>query len=151
MYDSYMSDNKGQDDNEDPQYYQTAKGKKVLKKIAAFCSQVHMPCIVAEPMELLPNNKKTKYQVILNVTQETFKRLMEETNDYKKAQQLLILMRSAFQGSFKYIIEKEERYILLDNTLDLYRFGCGRDLVGSNLGVGCVRDGFKPLDTWTVI
>ncbi|KAJ9056584.1 hypothetical protein DSO57_1031527 [Entomophthora muscae] len=50
---------------------------------------------------------------------------------------LLPLMRSAFWGSFKYGIEKEEN--------------CGRDLVGSNLGVSHVREEFEPLDTWTVM
>ncbi|KAJ9077030.1 hypothetical protein DSO57_1020549 [Entomophthora muscae] len=31
------------------------------------------------------------------------------------------------------------------------RLDCGRDLVGSNLEVGHVRDGVELLDTWTVM
>ncbi|KAJ9073609.1 hypothetical protein DSO57_1014386 [Entomophthora muscae] len=51
----------------------------------------------------------------------------------------ITLDKERLWGSFKYGIKKEEK-------LD-----CGRDLVGVNLGVGHVRDGFKPLDTWTVM
>ncbi|KAJ9088874.1 hypothetical protein DSO57_1018709 [Entomophthora muscae] len=49
----------------------------------------------------------------------------------------ILVIRSAFWGSFKYGIGEN--------------LGCGGDLVGLNLGVGHVRDTFEPLDTWIVM
>ncbi|KAJ9072910.1 hypothetical protein DSO57_1022239 [Entomophthora muscae] len=66
-YEPYMSDGKGKDNDKEPKFYQTTDGQKVLKKVAAFYSQVPMPCVVAEPAELLPSTKKPKYHIISNV------------------------------------------------------------------------------------
>ncbi|KAJ9070428.1 hypothetical protein DSO57_1008168 [Entomophthora muscae] len=64
-----------------PEYFQTTGGNQGLKKVSAFLSQVPMPCVMAEPVELLTNAKKAKYNVIPKSTCETFMRLMEDTPD----------------------------------------------------------------------
>ncbi|KAJ9073821.1 hypothetical protein DSO57_1012356 [Entomophthora muscae] len=79
-----------------PQYLQAIKGQTVLKKVAEFYSQVPMPCVVNEPLELFPKAKKPKYHVIPDATHETYVRLMEERPDYKKAAAIVrILEKSA--------------------------------------------------------
>ncbi|KAJ9067732.1 hypothetical protein DSO57_1036157 [Entomophthora muscae] len=84
-YKIYVSDSKGADKDKLPHYFQPVKRQKVLKKDAAFYSQVPMPCVVAEPVKLLSNTKNAKYHVIPAATRETFMRLMEDTTDYRKA------------------------------------------------------------------
>ncbi|KAJ9080378.1 hypothetical protein DSO57_1025688 [Entomophthora muscae] len=66
-------------------------GKQVLKKVSAFYSKVPMPCVVAEPVELLPNSKKPKYHIILNTTCRTFIRLFKETQDYKNTAAIVVI------------------------------------------------------------
>ncbi|KAJ9081345.1 hypothetical protein DSO57_1015628 [Entomophthora muscae] len=82
---NYVSDNKGEDEDKETQFYQTVDEKQVLKKIAAFYSKVPMSCDVAESMEFFPKAKKPKYHIIPDATWEAFSRLMKETTDYKKA------------------------------------------------------------------
>ncbi|KAJ9085664.1 hypothetical protein DSO57_1011813 [Entomophthora muscae] len=75
-YKPYVSAYKGQDDNKQPQYFQTTDCKQVLKKVAEFYNK---------PTESVPASKKPKYHVIPDATHKTFNILMEETPDYKKA------------------------------------------------------------------
>ncbi|KAJ9062006.1 hypothetical protein DSO57_1015244 [Entomophthora muscae] len=84
-YKPYVSDSKGGDKDKPPQYFQTTKGQKVLKKVAVFYSQVPMPCVVPNPNESIPTAKKAKYHIIPDATWETLMILMEETTDYRKA------------------------------------------------------------------
>ncbi|KAJ9058810.1 hypothetical protein DSO57_1008340 [Entomophthora muscae] len=121
MYKPYVSDNKGQDDNKQPQYFKNTDEQKVLKKVAEFYRQVSMPCVVAEPVESLSNAKKAKHHIIPNSTRETFKRLMKETNAYKKAAAIIgILEKSAHRLHTAYLkmgyvlfLEKSKRKPIL--------------------------------------
>ncbi|KAJ9063726.1 hypothetical protein DSO57_1037924 [Entomophthora muscae] len=98
MYKPYMSDNKGQDADKKPQYFQTTGGQQALEKVTVFYNNVPMPCVVAEPVELFPNAKKPKYLIISDAIHEAFLRLMEETTDYKKAAHIVrILEKSALR------------------------------------------------------
>ena len=80
-----MSDGEGQDDNEEPQYYQAVKGQQVLKKITALYSQVSLKCVLKEPNELLPASKKLKNTVIPDSNHEIIVKLITDTCGYRKA------------------------------------------------------------------
>ncbi|KAJ9065892.1 hypothetical protein DSO57_1015125 [Entomophthora muscae] len=90
-YKPYMSDNKGEGDNKEPQSFQTTKGEKVLKKFAVFCSQVPMPCVVPKSNESIPTAKNSKYHVIPNATYVIFARLMKEKKTSRRPQQSLFM------------------------------------------------------------
>ncbi|KAJ9088565.1 hypothetical protein DSO57_1021836 [Entomophthora muscae] len=67
IYKPYMSYNKDQDNNNQPQYFQTTDGQKVLKKVVVFYSQVPIPYVMKELNELLSTTKKPKYHIFVNV------------------------------------------------------------------------------------
>ncbi|KAJ9054979.1 hypothetical protein DSO57_1008865 [Entomophthora muscae] len=97
----FSDNNKEQDDNKQPQYYQTTDGQQVLKKIAVFNIKVSMPCVVAKSVELLPNTKNPKYHIITEATHKSFKRLMEEKTEYKKAAAIVVIWKNLPIGSEK--------------------------------------------------
>ncbi|KAJ9086127.1 hypothetical protein DSO57_1007241 [Entomophthora muscae] len=114
-YKPYVSYNKEQDDNEQPQYYQPTDGQQVLKKVVAFNNKVLMPCFVAEPVKLLPNTKKPKYHILPNATCKTFIGLAKGMQYYKMSSALVsISAKSTYMLYSKYL--KTGTFLLSENS-----------------------------------
>ncbi|KAJ9048032.1 hypothetical protein DSO57_1039051 [Entomophthora muscae] len=88
-YEPYISDGNQEDDKE-PQFYQTNEGQLVLKKVAAFYNKVPMPCkpfINQDPG--LSEPTKPVQKCIPDIKRIILLKLIQESGDYKAAAALV--------------------------------------------------------------
>ncbi|KAJ9074294.1 hypothetical protein DSO57_1007984 [Entomophthora muscae] len=87
-YKPYFSDGNQEDDKE-PEFYQTNKGQLVFKKFAAFYTKLPMPCVVPNANESIPTTKKPAQKPIPDIKHIILLKLMRESGNYKAAAALV--------------------------------------------------------------
>ncbi|KAJ9087628.1 hypothetical protein DSO57_1031205 [Entomophthora muscae] len=87
-YEPYVSDGNQEEDKE-PELYQTDEGHLVLKKVAAFYNKVPMPCVVPNANKLIPTAKKPAQKRIPEIKHIILLKLMHESGNYKATWPLL--------------------------------------------------------------